>query len=100
MYVYLSTDSSIAYKNISESVSPVPVKSTSLYKRGHTTDTRTNDDSVKRTLIELFLIAQSESVLLTESSGFSMMIDWLNSYRHVFYIAASYSRILKGNSTI
>ena len=99
-YVYLSTDSSIAYKNISESVSPVPVKSTSLYKRGHTTDYRVNSDAVKRAFIDLFLITQSQYVLLTKNSGFSMMIDWLNSYRHVFYISASYSRILKGNSTI
>lgn len=99
-YVYLSTDSSIAYKNISESVSPVPVKSTSLYKRGHTTDYRVNCDAVKRAFIDLFLITQSQYVLLTKNSGFSMMIDWLNSYRHVFYISASYSRILKGNSTI
>ena len=100
VYVYLSTDSSIAYKKISESVSPVPVKSTSLYKRGHTTDFRVNSDAVKRAFIDLFLIAQSQYLLLTKNSGFSMMIDWLNSYSHVFYISASYSKILKGNSTI
>ena len=102
-YVYLSTDSSIAFKNISDSMYPVSIKCTALYHRGHSTDSRASDISIRRSLLELFLISQSKSVLLTANSGFSLLIDWMNTYNHVSYIGASYSfisKVVKATSTV
>ena len=68
VYVYLATDSSIAFQQL------IPVKSTTLYSRGHSENIVVQEDSLLRFIIELYLMVSSKSVLLFSHSGYSRVI--------------------------
>lgn len=74
VYVYLATDSSIAFQQLNQSLAPIPVKSTTLYSRGHSENIVVQEDSLLRFIIELYLMVSSKSVLLFSHSGYSRVI--------------------------
>ena len=90
VYVYLATDSSIAFQQLKRSLSPVPVKATSLYSRGHSENIVVQEASLRRSIIELFLMAPSKSVLLSSHSGYSRVIGWIGNASIVRWIRAPY----------
>ena len=77
-YLYLSTDSTIAYRNISEALYPMRVVTTDLYHRGHTTTSRVETQAIKRAYIDLYLVSESRQVLLTSYSSFSRCVRWMS----------------------
>ncbi len=90
LYVYLSTDSSIAEENITKALYPLPVKTTNLYKRGHTTWGCVSVPVIWRSLIELYLTSQADYLLLTSTSTFSHAIRWMSHAKVVHEILAPY----------
>ena len=90
VYVYLATDSSIAFQQLNRSLSPIPVKSTSLYSRGHSENIVAHEDSLRRSIIELYLMVSSRSLLLSSHSGYSRVIRWIGNPRIVRWIRAPY----------
>ena len=90
-YFYLSTDSSLAAKLISDALQPIPIKSTNLYHRGHTSLGLGDDTTIKRALVELHLVSQSRSLLLTSASTFSQIVKWMSDCSQVDAIIAPYT---------
>ncbi len=90
-YFYLSTDSSLAARNISDALQPIPVKSTNLYHRGHTSLGLGDDTTIKRALVELHLVSQSRALLLTSASAFSQLIHWMSDCSFIEMIHAPYT---------
>ena len=90
-YLYLSTDSTIAYRNISEALYPMRVVTTDLYHRGHTTTNRVETQAIKRAYIDLYLMSESQRLLLSSHSSFSRIIRWMSGAENVTYIQAPYS---------
>lgn len=90
VYVYLATDSSIAFQQLNRSLAPIPVKSTSLYSRGHSENIVVHEDSLRRSIIELYLMVSSRSLLLSSHSGYSRVIRWIGNPRIVRWIRAPY----------
>ena len=78
VYLYLSTDSTIAYRNISEALYPMRVVTTDLYHRGHTTTSRVETQAIKRAYIDLYLVSESRHLLLTSYSSFSRCVRWMS----------------------
>ena len=91
-YVYLSTDSTITYRNISNALYPIPVKSTQLFHRGHT-ERRVDEDVIRRSLLELYLVSQSRAFLLTSASSYSQLIRWITGSKHCVDVYAPYYRV-------
>ena len=90
-YLYLSTDSTIAYRNISEALYPMRVVTTDLHHRGHTTTSRVETQAIKRAYIDLYLMSESQRLLLSSHSSFSRIIRWMSGAENVTYIQAPYS---------
>ena len=90
-YLYLSTDSTIAYRNISEALYPMRVVTTDLYHRGHTTTNRVETQAIKRAYIDLYLMSESQRLLLSSHSSFSRIIRWMSGAENITYIQAPYS---------
>lgn len=90
-YVYLATDSSYAYRNLTASLYPIEVKATSLYKRGHTDQGSVTKLVIRRSILELFLIVQSQSLLLSSASSYSRLIRWMSHAKVLNFINAPYS---------
>lgn len=90
VYVYLATDSSIAFQQLNRSLAPIPVKSTSLYSRGHSENIVVHEDSLRRSIIELYLMVSSKSVLLSSHSGYSRVISWIGNPKLIQWIRAPY----------
>lgn len=90
-YFYLSTDSSIAAKYVSIAMQPIAVKSTVLYRRGHTSTGLGDDGTISRALLELHLVSQSRALLLTSASTFSQMVNWMSTSSHVIVVHAPYT---------
>ena len=84
VYVYLATDSSIAFQQL------IPVKSTTLYPRGHSENIVVQEDSLHRSIIELYLMVSSKSVLLSSHSGYSRVIGRIGNASMVRWIRAPY----------
>ncbi|KAK8825244.1 hypothetical protein WA556_006531 [Blastocystis sp. ATCC 50177/Nand II] len=93
LYLYLFTDSSIAAKAIADAMKPIPVKSASKYYRGHTETALVDNNALKRSLMELILTTESQSLIISSSSGFSLMIKWLVGLPKVTTIQAPYSYV-------
>ena len=91
VYLYLSTDSTIAYRNISEALYPMRVVTTDLYHRGHTTTSRVETQAIKRAYIDLYLMSESQRLLLSSHSSFSRIIRWMSGAENITYIQAPYS---------
>ena len=84
VYVYLATDSSIAFQQL------IPVKSTTLYPRGHSENIVVQEDSLRRFIIEFYLMVSSKSVLLSSHSGYSRVIGRIGNASMVRWIRAPY----------
>lgn len=90
-YFYLSTDSSIAAKYVSIALQPIAVKSTILYRRGHTGWLLGDDTTIPRALLELHLVSQSRALLLSSDSSFSTMVSWMSTSSQVMVVHAPYT---------
>ena len=49
-----------------------------------------HEDSLRRSIIELYLMVSSRSVLLSSHSGYSRVIRWIGNPRIVRWIRAPY----------
>ena len=90
LYVYLSTDSSIAAETIKKALAPIPVKVTNVMKRGHTETALVDDNALKRSMLEIILCAESQSLLVSSASGFSRVMMWMDDTKEVEKIKAPY----------
>lgn len=95
VFVFLATDSSAAAKQLSRRLAPIQVKTVNVYSRGHTDSRIIREDGLRRSLIEVFLMAQSRTLLLSSNSGFSGLINWIAEPEGVQRIQAPYV-LLKG----
>lgn len=98
-YVYLATDSTIAANQLKESLFPIQVRMTQLYTRGHSEYRVLHETTLRRSIIELYLMVPSNRLLLMVSSGFSRMIAWITTARRIDRIRAL-PVILKNVSTL
>ena len=90
LYVYLSTDSSIAAETIKKALSPVPVNVTTILKKGHTETALVDDNALKGSILDLILGAESKSLLVSSESGFSRVMMWMDETKEVSIINAPY----------
>ena len=95
-YVFLSTDSSLAFNYLNHTV-PYRLIQSSLYHIGHA-EYDPDDSIVKRSLIDIFLMADSPYLIITSASGFSMVIRDIGSHRLVRAIRAPYNRFYHNGS--
>ena len=93
LFFFVSTDSSIAIANLTNTLSPVPVKYSSLFNRGHSEVIRFKHIGIQQSLIDLFLVAESKALLITSSSAFSRMATWMSGSEHVEAIQTQYTFI-------
>lgn len=96
VYVFLSTDSNIAFNYLNHTV-PYTVKQSSLYQIGHA-EFDPNDSIVKRSLIDIFLMAESPYLIITSGSGFSMVIREIGNHSIVHSIGAGYNYFYRNGS--
>ena len=89
-FVYVSTDSTYAFNYLKKALPHTRLLTSSLYKRGHAQFDST-DDVVKRSLIDLFLMANSHTFVATSSSGFSRVIGTMGVQKKTVSIHAPYS---------
>ena len=90
VFVYVSTDSTYAFNYLKKALPHTRLLTSSLYKRGHAQFDST-DDVVKRSLIDLFLMANSHTFVATSSSGFSRVIGTMGVQKKTVSIRAPYS---------
>lgn len=95
-YVFLSTDSSLAFNYLNHTV-PYRLIQSSLYHIGHA-EYDPDDSIVKRSLIDIFLMAESQFLIVTSSSGFSKVIREIGSYKRIRTIRAPYNRSYRNGS--
>lgn len=106
-YVYLATDSSFAFRNLSAALKPTTVVSTKLFQRGHTDKGVVSDAAIKRSILDLFLLVDSNALLLTLSSSFSNLVTWMTSttaitrvWTRYFYVQKEYALLRAKNMGI
>lgn len=98
VFVFLATDSAAAAKRLSRRLAPIQVKTVDVYSRGHTDSRIIREDGLRRSLIEIFLMAQSRTLLLSSNSGFSGLIKWISVSKSVQRINAPYVLLKVVNS--
>lgn len=91
LFFFISTDSSIAITNLTNALSPIPVRYSALYNRGHSEVIRFKQTGIQQTLIDLFLVAESKALLITSSSAFSRAASWMSKTNHEEAIQTQYS---------
>ena len=93
--MYLTTDSSIAENFLRQSFKNVKVYTLKAFQRGHTTSNYVKDDTMRRTILDMYLAAPAKHIVYTEKSGFSKAICYignapdqmrLQSYRKYCYL--------------
>lgn len=90
--IYLSTDSSKAEEFIRNSLPDYTIITLTSYHRGHTTLKTVSDDSLKRAIIDLFLLSQTRQCMITQNSGFSETAVVLGAIPHKYIIHSSLKR--------
>lgn len=69
--IYLSTDSTYAEKLLRHSLRKYRVVTLTDFKRGHTTNLKVSEGTIKRALMDMYLVAQGNAIIYTKKSGFS-----------------------------
>lgn len=87
--IYLSTDSTKAEEFIRKSLKNVTIVTLDGYRRGHTEMNAVSDDSIKRAIVDMYLVAQAKQIVITSKSGFSAAISALGNPNHQFFIHSS-----------
>ena len=88
LYLFLSTDSTMAAGNLSVALRPYRIESSNVFYRGHSRTQFVDNKSLIRSYVDLFLLCQSKSALLTSSSSFSRLITIMSSAAPKWYIPA------------
>lgn len=88
-YVFLTTDSTDAEKHFKKGMHEKVVTYTG-FKRGHSSYKRATDLTFKRSLVDLYLLAESKLLLLTSKSGYSYVAKVMSTARKVREIHAHY----------
>ena len=91
LFIFLSTDSSLVVDMLERELQPIPIKTTAVYTRGHSTIGLVSDDTLKRSFVDMFLVADSKELLLTSSSAFSRIVQWMSGNKHASAIIAPHS---------
>ena len=68
--LFISTDSTKAFQHIQSQLGKqnFTVLESSMYERGHTTAAKLSEDHLKRALVDLYLLAESDIILRSHSS--------------------------------
>ena len=90
LFIYISSDSDIAIANITKALSPIPVKHSSVYYRGHSEVIAIKHTGIRQAIIDMFLVADSRALLTTSSSAFSRAISWMRTSYFEEHIEAPY----------
>lgn len=88
LYLFLSTDSTMAAGNLSVALHPYRIESSNVFYRGHSRTQFVDNKSLIRSYVDLFLLCQSRSALLTSSSSFSRLITIMSIAAPKWYISA------------
>ena len=91
-YVFLSTDSTSMEKTLKSSMRHLKVHTFDDYTRGHTRTTLATDQTMKRAIVDLLLLSQSKTLIITSASGFSRAAKTM-SYASVRAVRSSYHRM-------
>ena len=83
MVVLLSTDSKVAEEKLKASLQGFHVVTVKSFKRGHTTKHKASDDTIRRALLDLHLLAQSQALLVTQTSGFGEVAFYLSDVQRM-----------------
>ena len=83
MVVLLSTDSKVAEEKLKASLQSFHVVTVKSFKRGHTTKHKASDDTIRRALLDLYLLAQSQALLVTQTSGFGEVAFYLSDVQRM-----------------
>ena len=77
--IYLSSDSQIAEDLVNRTIGVYyPILTTNLFKRGHTTG-KPVDTIVKRSMVDVFMLAECDGLLTTKGSGFGALSSTLTA---------------------
>ena len=72
--IYLTTDSSKTEQYLRQSLSNITIITLATYKRGHSTTNSVSEDSLRRSILDIYLAAQAKHLVYTQKSGFSATI--------------------------
>lgn len=84
--VMLSTDSKVAEKKLKASLKSFRVVTVKSFTRGHTTQHKASDDTIRRALVDMYLLSQSQQLLVTQTSGFGEVAFYLSSIQRMSVI--------------
>jgi hypothetical protein len=77
--IYLSSDSQIAEDLVNRTIGVYyPILTTNLFKRGHTTG-KPVDTIVKRSMVDVFMLAACDGLLTTKGNGFGALSSTLTA---------------------
>ena len=84
--VFLSTDSDVAEERLRRALTMYRIVSVRNYKRGHTTRHKVSEESIQRALLDLYLLAQSRTLLVTGTSGYGTVAYSLSDVKDFNFI--------------
>ena len=97
--IYLSTDSSYAEKFIRQKLgSNYEIAVSKTFKRSHS-ERQGDDESVKNALVDLFLLADSDALIVCYSSGFGLTALYMTRAKQTLVFKVTHSLIANWNGT-
>ena len=82
--IYLSTDSSYAESYLRNVLRKYRVVTINDFKRGHTTNLKVSEGTIKRALMDMYLVAQGNAIIYTKKSGFSGSCFGISSAKRAY----------------
>ena len=97
--IYLSTDSSYAEKFIRQKLgSNYEIAVAKTFKRSHS-ERQGDDESVKNALVDLYLLADSDALIVCQASGFGIAALSLTQAIHTLVFKVTHSLVANWNGT-
>lgn len=90
--IFLSSDSSYAEKYVAEALgSSFTVVTSHFFRRGHTSG-RAELDATRRAIIDLFLVADSDALLVCRGSGYGKIAVMMGRAKHLIVYRVSHTK--------
>ena len=97
--IYLSTDSSYAERYIRQKLGPeYEIGVSKTFKRSHSRSLG-NDEPVKNALVDLYLLADTDGLIVCEGSGFGRVALSITRARHTRIYKVTHSLLTNWNGT-
>lgn len=84
--IFLSTDSSRMEKLIRKRFPIERLFTVSTFSRGHTTAGHVSGSAIKRAILDMYLVAQADTIIYTQKSGFSNLCVSLSNANSLYEI--------------